>query len=149
MIAMWADTAAKQATSDQILKILQLLFKDDFKREARNIVTSTSWRKEWHLLRNNNLRELKPTMDRWTDPLNLTRKQNAILTLLRIESTWHTHKHLMEKTERETCTTCVNEVLIKHIWLACHWFDEEKRTKNVQHSKSPNVSTTGLQTSKT
>jgi len=70
---------AKQVTSDQTIEILNILSKDDLKRKANNIIISL-WREEWHLLRNNKLREIKPTTDRWINSTNLTREQEVILT---------------------------------------------------------------------
>ncbi|CAI6367237.1 unnamed protein product [Macrosiphum euphorbiae] len=78
-----ADMMAKQATSDQTIEMLNFLSKDDLKREAKNIIINL-WCKEWHLLRDNKLREIKHTADRWINPTNLTREQEIILTSLRI-----------------------------------------------------------------
>lgn len=72
--------------------------KDDLKREARDILTDLR-RNDWHSLRDNKLREIKHTTDRWINSLNLTREQYVILTRLRIGHTWHTHRHLIEKKE--------------------------------------------------
>ncbi|CAI6367276.1 unnamed protein product [Macrosiphum euphorbiae] len=130
-----ADMMAKQATSDQTIEVLYSLSKDDLKREAKHFITNL-WRKEWHLLRDNKLREIKPTTDRWINPTNLTRQQEVILTRLRIGHTWHTHKHLMDKTDLEPCITCGSEISIKHLLLECRQFNEERTKHNIPSSLS-------------
>uniref|UniRef100_A0A2S2P5Q9 RNase H type-1 domain-containing protein n=1 Tax=Schizaphis graminum TaxID=13262 RepID=A0A2S2P5Q9_SCHGA len=125
-----ADMMAKQATSDQTIEMLNFLSKDDLKREAKNI-TINLWRKEWHLLRDNKLREIKSTTDRWINPTNLTREQEVILTRLRIGHSWHTHKHLMDKTDPEPCITCGSEISIKHLLLECRQFNDERSKYNM------------------
>ncbi|XP_025405911.1 uncharacterized protein LOC112680124 [Sipha flava] len=124
---------AKQATSDQTIEILNLLSKNDLKREAKNII-SNLWRKEWHFLRDNKLREIKPITDRWINPSNITRQQEVILTRLRIGHSWHTHKHLMDKTDSEPCITCGSNISIKHILLECRQFNEERTKHNIPSS---------------
>lgn len=64
------DMMAKQATSDQTIEILNVFSKDDLKKEANNIIINLQC-KEWHLLRDNKLREIKPTTDRWINSTNL------------------------------------------------------------------------------
>jgi len=100
---------------------------------------------EWHLLRDNKLREIKPTTDRWINPISLTRKQEVILTRLRIDHSWYTHKHLMDKTDPEPCTTCGSEISTKHSLLECHQFNEERSIYENQ-IVSPSVSTTNRKT---
>ena len=125
-----ADMMAKQATSDQTIEMLNFLSKDDLKREAKNIIINL-WRKEWHLLRDNKLREIKSTTDRWINPTNLTREQEVILTRLRIGHSWHTHKHLMDKTDPEPCITCGSEISIKHLLLECRQFNDIRTKYNM------------------
>ncbi|XP_025419689.1 uncharacterized protein LOC112690014 [Sipha flava] len=128
-----ADMMAKQATSDQTIEILNLLSKNDLKREAKNII-SNLWRKEWHFLTDNKLREIKPTTDRWINPSNITRQQEVILTRLRIGHSWHTHKHLMDKTDSEPCITCGSNISNKHLLLECRQFNEERIKHNIPSS---------------
>jgi len=128
-----ADMMAKQATSDQTIEMLNLISKNDLKREAKNFI-SNSWRKEWHSLRDNKLREIKPTTDRWINSSNITRQQEIILTRLRIGHSWHTHKHLMDKTDPEPCITCGSNITIKHLLLECRQFNEERTKHNLPSS---------------
>lgn len=84
-------------------------------------------------MRDNKLREVKHTTDRWINPLNPTREQDVILTRLRIGHTWHTYKHLMSKTEPEECLTCGTEITVKHILLECRQFSEERLKHNISN----------------
>lgn len=42
-----------------------------------------------------------------------------MLTRLRIAHTWHTHKHLVNRTEPDPFITCGTEVIVKHTLLEC------------------------------
>jgi len=46
---------------------------------------------------------------------------------LRIGHTWHTHKHPVDKSEPESCTTCGSEISVKRLLVECQF--NEERTK--------------------
>lgn len=49
--------------------------------------------------------------------INVTRKQDAFQTRLRLEYTWHTRKHPMNETEPEPCIECGTVTIVKHLYI--------------------------------
>ncbi|XP_015363709.1 PREDICTED: uncharacterized protein LOC107161712, partial [Diuraphis noxia] len=75
---------------------------------------------------------------------DLNRKEEVLLTRLRIGHTRFTHGYLMSKEEQPRCTTCGVHLTIKHIIVECRQ-TEDARTKHkipefLYQALGPNVS---------
>jgi len=68
-------------------------------------------------------------------------QQEVILNRIRIGHTWLTHKHLMTKTNPESCLTCGETATVKHIICFCREYDDIrinlKLVENLQEVLSP------------
>ncbi|XP_015370017.1 PREDICTED: uncharacterized protein LOC107166038, partial [Diuraphis noxia] len=85
------------------------------------------------------------TTERWKNIANLYRKEEMLLTRLRIGHTRFTHHgYLMSKEEQPRCTTCGVHMTIKHILVECRQTEDARTKHNIPEflyqSLSPNVS---------
>lgn len=63
--------------------------------------------------------------------INVTRKQDAILTRLRLEYAWHIRKHLVNETEPEPCIERGTATITKHLYIEMPKI--EKGKNEIQH----------------
>ena len=120
-----ADRAAKEATEMPGLYIHTLPYQDLYpriKQRIRNI-----WQTSWNS-KTAKLREVKPQLGNWKTIGN-NRKNQVILTRLRIGHTRFTHEYHMKKQPQPLCKDCNNQILtVKHFLLECpkHRTDRER-----------------------
>ena len=82
----------------------------------------------WQGLGNNETRNklyeirpnLKESLCNTTQPLY--RKQETVMTRLRIGHTWITHSYLLKKEDQPFCHACDNPFTVKHILVECSDF---------------------------
>nr|CAI5842026.1 unnamed protein product [Callosobruchus analis] len=109
-----ADEAARQATESTITDVPLSL--DDAKA-ALKVRVFDAWQREWKIS-NNYLKLFKPTIKKWSPP-PLTRREQVVLTRLRIGHTFLTHSHLLLGNPPETCRRCEVLLTLNHIFLEC------------------------------
>jgi ribonuclease HI len=110
-----ADVEAKQATKELLCRHYRIVHTDidrNIKERARH-----TWQTEWNeeINRQNKLGNVKKTVDRWKTIDFLSRKDQTVLTRLRIGHTRLTHGHLIERTIAPTCT-CTEPITVVHIF---------------------------------
>lgn len=110
-----ADINAKEATKQQLYKNYKILI-EDVTKQIKNQVTK-EWQSEWETeIRNGNkLGNIKKTINKWININSYNRKDQTILTRLRIGHTNLTHIHLIEKTSPPICS-CNEPLTVKHIF---------------------------------
>lgn len=79
----------------------------------------------WNIAARKNLRIIKPTVNRWNDRSN--RKEQIVLTRLRLGHTWLTKNHLFERRAPDQCDTCNRCWTVHHILAACTRFDQQRK----------------------
>jgi ribonuclease HI len=112
-----ADVEAKQATLETFSRQYKVIYTDMY-RNIREL-TRQKWQMEWDVEINtqNKLGTLKKTTDRWKEIDYLNRKDQTVITRLRIGHTRLTHGHLLEKTNNPSCN-CSEPLTVQHI-LSC------------------------------
>lgn len=110
-----ADISAKEATTHQNYTNYKIIIQD-MTKYIKKYVTD-KWQNEWdkEISNGNKLGNIKKTVNKWTNTNFHNRKDQTVLTRLRIGHTNLTHVHLIEKTPPPICSC--NEVLtVQHIF---------------------------------
>ena len=111
-----ADTTAKTAHSSPTDNNFKLPY-TDLKRYI-NFYTKNKWQNTWNNSCNNKLHETKKEIGE-NPNLKITRKEEVILTRLRIGHTNITHSYLLKGEEPPHCIPCQEPYTIKHILSNC------------------------------
>lgn len=125
------DKLAKKAIKDGI--VYNKIPLNDVKAFAKTQVLD-HWAEEWHSVRENKLREVKPTAKAWASSTNNDRKREVIIARLRIGHTRLTHGHLMAKSEPPICETCGLPLTVKHIFTECRQYEDLRDKHNLTGS---------------
>ena len=84
----------------------------------------TAWQALWNDETRNKLYEIRPNLKEslcnTTQPLY--RKQETVMTRLRIGHTWITHSYLLKKEDQPFCHACDNPFTVKHVLVECSDF---------------------------
>merc|ERR1711875_35944 len=126
-----ADTTAKIAHNNPIDNSFKFPHTD--LKQYINIYTRNKWQSIWNNSPNNKLHAIKKQIGE--NPYNkLTRKEEVILTRLRIGHSNITHSHLLKGEEPPYCIPCQEPYTIKHILSNC--FDlKQIRQKHYKETK--------------
>jgi ribonuclease HI len=114
-----ADKAAKSA-NDVINTAIPY---SDAKKYVKQLLYK-KWQSSWDELILNKLHSVKPVIQRWHHPQS--RREDVILTRLRIGHTRFTHRHLLLSESAPTCETCKIIMSVKHILVDCPKFVGER-----------------------
>ena len=130
-----ADRAAKAASLKASVDNNKLTFNDlknFFKASLKNKF-QTIWDQEM----NNKLREIKPFVSSWDSSIRSCRREEVVLTRLRIGHTLATHAFLfsLDKTPPR-CDTCNEVITVKHILLHCRKYRRSRRRLALEDSIS-------------
>lgn len=112
------DSAARAA---HILydQIYLLVTSDDIQSHYKNI-PKKEWNNEWQSLPvSNKLRRIKDNVQFWASSSRHNRKEEVVISRLRIGHTALTHKHLLDREDSPMCSTCNIIITIKHILSDC------------------------------
>ena len=119
-----ADTAAKNAATEEIRGPPRAILHSDMKRVVRDAVFS-HWQQHWNSLiqEGQKLREIKQSVKRWKSSQNKCRRVETILSRLRIGHTNITHSYLMQgQADPPECERCRRTLTVKHLLLECPKF---------------------------
>lgn len=93
---------------------------------------NTKWKTHWNSVTQCHLKRIKEESEYWT-PLD-NRKEQVVLTRLRIGHTLLTHKHIFERGEPTKCDTCNTNITVEHILLECPKYEAERNTNKIPPS---------------
>ena len=117
-----ADRLAKAALTSSLAAHSQVCWSDLKPRVDTYICTA--WQALWNKETRNKLYEIRPNLKEslcnTTQPLY--RKQETVMTRLRIGHTWITHSYLLKKEDQPFCHACDNPFTVKHILVECSDF---------------------------
>lgn len=120
-----ADTAAKSAaTRNENFNHLYIL--EDIICFAKRTLNN-HWNTDWFRVTNNKLREIKGSVSPWTTSIRDKRREEVILTRLRIGHTRLTHEYLMTRSSPPICRTCNTQLTVKHILTDCTQYADKRR----------------------
>ena len=81
------------------------------------------WQRSWNTTTSNKLHELKPQLGEWPSSSRLVRREEVILSRLRIGHTYLTNSYLLKAELQPECIGCQCPLTVKHILLECIEFD--------------------------
>ena len=119
-----ADEAAKQSCSTELEPNQALPHYDYYPVFHRKI--SKQWKEEWNALQGNKLRIIKSDISVWQTSRRIIRKQETILTRLRIGHTRLTHIHLLRGEPPPLCEECYVPLTVNHILVECPEYADQR-----------------------
>ena len=125
-----ADSKANEATiSHSSTKITKITISDATQNIKNKILDV--WQNYWSKVPlTNKLRNIKPYVNQWKNTLNISRREEVVITRARIGHTHLTHSYLISKEPRPTCETCRVNLSILHIMIECPNFSISRKTLN-------------------
>ena len=79
----------------------------------------TKWQQRWNNNINNKLFQIKPTLGEWRPAFRKSRKEQVIISRLRIGHTSLTHSFILKQGQPRQCLTCQTPYSIKHVLVEC------------------------------
>jgi ribonuclease HI len=127
------DEKAKKATKSRLYANYKISTEDvtkHIKNHAKEI-----WKQEWEgeIEKGNKLGNIKKTINKWQNINNYNRKDQIVITRLRLGHSRLTHLHLINKSNPPKCT-CDLHITIKHIFECTNYKTAIDRYKINYHS---------------
>ncbi|XP_031333925.1 uncharacterized protein LOC116163936 [Photinus pyralis] len=121
-----ADQLAKHALTSAEATIENLSTKEDHQKYTKKTVRR-EWEREWSSCENL-LRSIKDDTQKWKTKRSFTRKEEVIITRLRIGHTHLTHGYLMEKNPQPPprCENCNRGLTVKHLLIECPEYTNQR-----------------------
>jgi ribonuclease HI/uncharacterized protein YjgD (DUF1641 family) len=121
-----ADQQAKLATSETLHDDFHIITHDITKHIKDNI--KEQWQQEWdsEINSGNKLGQVKKTVDKWKEINSYDRKEQTVITRLRLGHTKLTHLHLIEKRNPPKCS-CSNDLTVKHLFECTNYIDSRQK----------------------
>jgi hypothetical protein len=113
-----ADRAAKAATEKVLTDNNRLCF-NDLKNFFKSLL-KTNFQEMWDKEINNKLKEIKTTVTPWDSSIRSTRREEVVLTRLRIGHALFTHSYLFSLDKiPPRCITCNAILSVRHVLIEC------------------------------
>ena len=119
-----ADAAAK-AAAEKASVDMSLVHVNDLQAYFKRAVQQ-EWQEEWDRTENNKLRHIKATVRPWVSSRRASRREEVILTRLRIGHCYLTHGFLLRGEEPPICADCGTAVTVPHLLLNCVVYRNER-----------------------
>ena len=81
----------------------------------------------WHDYRPTLLKAIKPDIAFWTSSVRSNRKEEILLSRMRLGHTLITHAHVIDRLPPPTCDSCRCQLNVRHILLDCQRFARQRR----------------------
>ena len=110
----WADSAAKSAL-DLRLKVISIpytAFTPIISKFLRK-----KWQQRWDMNIHNKLFQIQPTLGEWRPASRASRREQAVISRLRIGQTRLTHAFILKQELQPQCLTCETTCTVKHILI--------------------------------
>ena len=88
----------------------------------------SKWQTSWNETPFNKLKEIKPVIKESKSVISNIRREEVVLTRLRIGQTRITHSWLLNRDEQPNCTGCDVPFTVKHFLLDCFDFHQARRS---------------------
>ncbi|XP_031341008.1 uncharacterized protein LOC116169121 [Photinus pyralis] len=121
-----ADAKAKEASEFQLQTVDDSTVSPEDTKHFINTTIFQKWYEDWENIQNNKLRKIQQTPTYWKPKVKLNRKQQVIISRLRLGHTKLTHKHIYEKTPPPNCDVCDIPLSVEHILCECTKFNIER-----------------------
>ena len=90
----------------------------DYKPQINDFIFS-KWQELWNSCQNNKLYQIKPSLGEWHHSFRSSRREEVVLSRLRIGHSYITHSFLLKGENPPECHACQEAYTIKHILLHC------------------------------
>ena len=84
------------------------------------------WQSVWDTAVHNKLHSIEPILSEWRPPYRMDRKEEVVLTRLRIGHSYATHSYLLKGEGQPMCIPCDTPFTIKHVLLYCVDFENAR-----------------------
>ena len=90
----------------------------DLKCQINHFI-SPKWQEHWSSCPDNKLFKIKPTLGVWPSGFRNSRKEEVVLSSLRIGHTYFTHSHILRQEDPPECTACQVIYSVRHVLIDC------------------------------
>ena len=111
-----ADMAAKESLNHHVFN-MKVPYTDS--KQYINTYIFTKWQELWNSCQNNKLYQIKPILREWLPGFRQSRREETVLTRIRIGHSYTTHAFLLKGEDPPECVACQESYTIKHILLEC------------------------------
>ena len=88
------------------------------------------WQSVWDTAVDSKFHSMKPVLSEWRPAYRIDRKEEVVLTRLRIGHSYATHSYLLKGEEQPMCFPCDAPFTIKHVLLTCVVFENARNRYN-------------------
>ena len=120
-----ADFHAKEAALRLGTSEIPILH-SDFSVSIKRIL-SGKWSLDWDVIQLNKLRSVKFHIGEWSSSNRVSRREEVVLSRLRIGHTLLTHKHLFDSEPPPHCNACDADVTVEHVLIHCKLYDNQRK----------------------
>ena len=84
-----------------------------------NHFISNKWQERWSSCPDNKLFKIKPTLGVWPPGFRNSRKEEVVLSRLRICHIYFSHSYILRQEEAPECTVCQEIYSVRHVLINC------------------------------
>ena len=111
-----ADMAAKESLNLDITAS-QVPY-TDLKCHINHFI-SNKWQERWSSCPDNKLFKIKPTLGEWPPGFRNSRKEEVVLSRLRIGHAYFSHSYILRQEDPPECTACQEIYSVRHVLIDC------------------------------
>ena len=111
-----ADMAAKESLNQDITAS-QVPY-TDLKSHINHFISS-KWQERWSSCRDNKLFQIKPILGEWPPGFRRSRKEEVVLSRLRIGHIYFSHSYILRREDPPECTACQEIYSVRHVLIDC------------------------------
>ena len=82
-----------------------------------NHFISNKWQERWSSCPDNKLFKIKPTLGEWPPGFRNSRKEEVVLSRLRIGHTYFSHSYILRQEDPPECTACQEIYSVRHVLI--------------------------------
>ena len=84
-----------------------------------NHFIANKWQERWSSCPDNKLFKIKPTLGEWPPGFRNSRKEEVVLSRLRIGHTYFSHSYILRQEDPPGCTACQEIYSVRHVLIDC------------------------------
>ena len=84
-----------------------------------NHFISNKWQERWSSCPDNKLFKIKPILGEWPPGFRNSRKEEIVLSRLRIGHTYFSHSYILRQEDPPECTACQEIYSVRHVLIDC------------------------------
>ena len=84
-----------------------------------NHFISNKWQERWTSCANNKLFKIKSTLGVWPPGFRNSRKEEVVLSRLRIGHAYFSHSYILRQEDPPECTACQEIYSVRHVLIDC------------------------------